>query len=111
MNRDSRRAPRRTPDRPIVVHDCMTAAVIGQIGNVSASGLLLLAHAPLALDALYQLQFVVPGENAVITVGAQAIWVDDRGGQSLQPTVWTGMRFISIVPRELALLRAWTEAG
>ena len=52
MIHDSRRAPRRHVTESIPVIDTMTDEIIGQLGNLSESGMLLIASAPLVEDAL-----------------------------------------------------------
>lgn len=109
MNEESRRAPRRTPAQPILVQDCMTGEVLGQIGNVSISGMLLLARCRLQQDALYQLSFAIPDGRPPVIAGAQALWLDERNHDPLHPAVWTGMRFISLTPEQRRSLREWIE--
>ncbi|AER57347.1 hypothetical protein DSC_13515 [Pseudoxanthomonas spadix BD-a59] len=105
---DARRAQRRNPTGVIVVSDVMTAQVIGRIGNVSETGMLLVASEHLREDALYQLQFTLPGSSstreASIDVGAHLLWTGaaHTPGQSL-----AGLRFLTISPAHLAALRDW----
>ena len=63
MIHDSRRAPRRHVTEVVPVIDTMTDEVVGQLGNLSESGMLLIASAPLLEDALYQLRFHLPGPH------------------------------------------------
>ena len=60
MIRESRRADRRNVHESIAVLDTMTEQVVGRLGNISESGMLLGANTPLLDDALYQLRFEVP---------------------------------------------------
>ena len=52
-----RRARRRKVSDTILVTDAMTDSVVGRIGNLSETGMLLMASAPLVEDALYQFRF------------------------------------------------------
>ena len=52
MNTESRRAERRNVQETISVSDTMTGQVVGRLGNLSESGMLLGASAPLLDDAL-----------------------------------------------------------
>ena len=57
MMREFRRARRRNVPKPVAVFDLMTEQVIGRVGNLSESGMLLVATEPVIDDALYQLRF------------------------------------------------------
>lgn len=105
-----RRARRRRAIARIDVVDAMTDAVIGQLGNLSESGLLLIAHAPLNEDALYQWRFRLPqpgGGDAEVECGAQVLWLD-RSGASAQ--LWAGARFILLPKTAQQALNAWVDA-
>ena len=107
MSNDSRRTQRRNVHEPVMVVDNMTEQVIGRLGNISESGMLLVANAPLVEDALYQLRFEITersGRATAIDVGAHLIWVGSAHtpGQS-----WAGLRFLTIEESQLAVLRQW----
>ncbi|MET0718933.1 MAG: PilZ domain-containing protein [Pseudoxanthomonas sp.] len=107
MSNDSRRSQRRNVHEPVMVVDTMTEEIIGRLGNLSESGMLLVANAPLVEDALYQLRFEItdPAGRAVgINVGSHLLWVGSANtpGQS-----WAGLRFLTIEDSQLAVLRQW----
>ena len=107
MSNDSRRTQRRNVHEPVMVVDAMSEQIIGRLGNISESGMLLVANAPLVEDALYQLRFEIAdatGRAAAIDVGAHLIWVGSANtpGQS-----WAGLRFLTIEESHLAILRQW----
>jgi hypothetical protein len=107
MIRESRRADRRNVHETVTVRDTMTEQVIGRLGNISESGMLLVASAPLLDDALYQLRFEIPdrtGRTVKLDVGAHLIWVGSANtpGQS-----WAGLRFLTISEEHLVTLRHW----
>ena len=64
MIQEFRRARRRKAADMIQVSDAMTGEMVGRIGNLSESGLLLIASSSLENDALYQLRFTLPGRSA-----------------------------------------------
>ena len=104
-----RRKLRRNPDHSVEVFDVMTEELIGRIGNLSETGMLLHADASLADDALYQLRFVlhsVDGDKHTYEVGAHHLWSDAAGtpGQ-----FWTGLRFIDVSPNDAQQLRQWVH--
>ena len=109
-NHDTRRAPRRNVPHPVMVVDTMTGDAVGQLSNISESGMLLIASKPLAEDALYQLQFRLdgmPSRETPIEVGAHVQWAAPANtpGQ-----MWVGLRFLVLGAAERASLQAWVSA-
>lgn len=107
---EARRSRRRRVDDRVDVIDQMTERSVGQLGNISESGMLLLANAPLSEDALYQLRFVLSdraGNRHAFEIGAHLLWQNDAAapGQS-----WTGFRFLSMDDGQIDLLRDWIDA-
>lgn len=105
-----RRARRRRVETRVEVVDVMTGELVGQVANVSETGLLMLARLPVREDCLYQLRFSLPDREEgylPIDVGTHLLWINDAAaaGQS-----WVGARFLSITDESLARLRAWIEA-
>ena len=96
MNTESRRAERRNVQETISVSDTMTGQVVGRLGNLSESGMLLGASAPLLDDALYQLRFELPdrtGKMVPIDVGAHLVWI---GSANTPGHSWAGLRFLTM---------------
>jgi hypothetical protein len=105
-----RRARRRKVSDTILVTDAMTDSVVGRVGNLSETGMLLIASAPLVEDALYQFRFSLPdarGRENVFEVGAHLLWLDHA---SAPGQAWTGFRFIAVAPEQAEELRQWIEA-
>ena len=109
MIQEFRRAKRRKAPGTIPVTDAMTGRVVGRIGNLSQSGLLLIADEPLVEDALYQFQFSLPHENGPleVEVGAHLLWIDHGSTRS---QIWTGLRFLALGAEQTRRLRRWIEA-
>ena len=110
MIHEFRRAKRRKAPDNILVTDTMTERVIGRIGNLSQTGMLLIASEPLTDDALYQFRFILPandGDAAAVDVGAHLLWLDTASapGQS-----WAGFRFIAVPETHARRMRAWIDA-
>ena len=104
---DTRRAPRRQVSDLIPVTDQMRDSVVGRLGNVSETGMLMLASAALRDDALYQLRFPLPladGRSEWIDVGVHLLWSEPAHapGQS-----WAGFRFLTLSREHRQLLRRW----
>ncbi|UNK50935.1 PilZ domain-containing protein [Lysobacter sp. S4-A87] len=111
MNEEFRRARRRSIQEPVQVVDTMTDTVVGQLSNLSESGMLLIATAPLVDDALYQLRFNLrgtPHQTSPIEVGAHLLWQDKT---STPGQTWSGFRFITMLESELQQLRNWLDTG
>ncbi len=105
-----RRAPRRKVSENIQVTDAMAERVIGRIGNVSETGMLLIANMPLNDDALYQLRFPLPdagGRDAECEFGAHQLWQEEAGMPGLY---WVGLRFIAIPDDQGERLQRWINA-
>ena len=104
---DTRRAPRRQVSDLVPVTDQMRDCVVGRLGNVSETGMLMLASAALRDDALYQLRFPLPladGRSEVIDVGVHLLWSEPAHapGQS-----WAGFRFLTLARDAREQLRHW----
>ncbi len=110
MINEFRRARRRKAADMILVTDLMTERVVGHIGNLSESGMLLIASEALVDDALYQFQFMLPDDNGKpvpVEVGVHLLWLDRA---SAPGQAWTGFRFIAVAESQRTRLRAWIEA-
>lgn len=104
-----RRAKRRRATHDIAVFDNMTEQVVGKIGNLSESGVLLILGAPPCADALYQLRFDLPmggGRPLEVEVGAHELWQDDAAAPG---QVWAGFRFIDVAANSLEHIRQWVD--
>lgn len=110
MINEFRRARRRKASDTILVVDAMTERVIGRIGNLSETGMLLMAGPPLVDDALYQFRFSLPapdGGETTIEIGSHLLWMDQA---SAPGQVWAGFRFIGMTDRQAGPLRSWIDA-
>jgi len=108
MIQEFRRARRRKAPEVIMVTDAMTAGVIGRVGNLSETGMLLIASEPLLEDALYQLAFTLPdAPDTPVEIGAHLLWLDDA---TLAGASWAGFRFIGATPSLVHRLQGWVNA-
>ena len=106
-----RRAPRRKVSDNVLVTDAMTERVVGRIGNLSETGMLLIANLPLNDDALYQLRFHLQdarGQDQPIDVGAHLVW---SAPANTPGQAFAGLRFLTIDREPLERLRNWVNAG
>lgn len=106
---DYRRAKRRKANEPIDVVDSMTDRVVGQLSNLSETGMLLMLNQPLTSDALYQFSVRLPGpggEHRAVELGSHELWSDEA---SASGQGWSGFRFIDVSPADATLIRHWVE--
>ena len=86
MNEFRRARRRQVPDHVQVI-DTMTDEVLGRIGNLSETGMLLMAHGPGVDDGLYQVRFQLTARGGVVhslDVGAHQLWAEpNRSGGSI----------------------------
>ena len=105
-----RRVPRRKILATVEVVDTMTEAVIGRLGNLSETGMLVITSAHLVEDALYQLRFVLheaPDPPLSIQVGVHLLWQDSA---SATGQTWSGFRFIAVLDSQMSQLRQWLDS-
>jgi hypothetical protein len=104
---EKRRGPRKRLDVQLQVSDAMTGNVVGQLSNISLEGLMLVTHAPIVDDALYQFTFQLPdshGRLHPVEVGVHELWSERA---TMQGRSWAGFRIIDISPGDLLVLREW----
>lgn len=109
MSSEFRRRPRRALTQTILVTDTMTGRDVGRIGNLSETGMLLIANVPLVVDALYQFGFELTwedGKTAAFEIGARLLWLDPSASAD---RVWTGFRFLAIPADQIESLRSWIK--
>lgn len=107
MSEEYRRAKRKVVNDRIEVSDAMLQSVIGMIGNISETGIMMLTNQPMQDDALFQLQFSLQdtgGNVRQISLGAHQLWSEPANAPGQH---WTGFRFIDIGPDDLTILRIW----
>ena len=110
MIHDARRAPRRHVSDVVPVIDTMTDGVVGQLGNLSETGMLLIANLPLNDDALYQLRFPLRddgGHDIQCEFGAHQLWQEEAGASGMY---WIGLRFIAIPDEQAERLKRWIDS-
>lgn len=107
--KEFRRNRRRQVAEIVQITDSMTDMVIGHVGNVSETGMLVMSNTPLTVDALYQLRFSLPdGAGRVpFEVGVHLLWRDQA---SAPGQAWAGFRFITMSDQQMQQLRRWIDA-
>ncbi|HET7662104.1 MAG TPA: PilZ domain-containing protein [Rhodanobacteraceae bacterium] len=105
-----RRAARKNISDPIPVENVISEKMLGRIGNLSLSGLMLICSERLCRDAIYQIRFALPdghdGETVPMEVGVHEQWTEQTIGPG---QFWSGMRIIDISTEDEARLARWLE--
>lgn len=103
---ERRRAERKHADQAVAVCDLIHDRPIGQLANLSATGMQLISHAVPRSDAVYQVSLGLPGADAAppLELGIQEQWQDAAHAPG---QVWAGFRIISISPADAERLDAW----
>lgn len=107
---EHRRAPRRRVETAIPVENAISDQVIGHVGNISSSGMMLISDHPLTPDAIYQLRLTLPsrGHGAhTIEFGVHEQWGE---AANVPGQHWTGFRIIAISESDAHKLHTWIEA-
>jgi hypothetical protein len=100
-----RRSARETPGAIVPVVDGLTGERMGQIGNLSAEGLMLIAQNHIEQGSLFQMEFTLTdlGEKEhTFNVGALCLWCSVANSRS---TFWAGFEIMDISERDAATLR------
>jgi hypothetical protein len=109
--REHRRSKRRNPETPVQVFNTISGEPIGQIGNLSPDGMMLIAFREVHADALYQFSFPLPLEHHApieIEVGMHEQWSEPA---SVPGQYWAGFRIVSISVEDQELLNEWVDGN
>jgi len=108
---EQRRSPRKRPLQALHVTNAITGEIIGQVGNLSRDGMLLIANRALADDALFQFTFSLPGRAGAsarrLEIGVHEQWHEPA---TIPGQFWTGFRIIDIDAADKLALAAWLDA-
>ena len=106
---ENRRSRRKPPRQGIAVTDSLTGKTIGQVGNLSSDGMLLIADHAIADDALFQFNFELPETDPPrrIEVGVHEQWGEPANTQG---QYWAGFRIIDIGREDLKALDDWVSS-
>jgi hypothetical protein len=104
---EHRRAPRKRASSPMPVTDVMSEKVIGQLGNLSASGMMLIGLRAPATDAVYQVSLALPdayGKRQTIQLGIQEQWHEPAAAPG---QYWSGYRIVAASDEDAHVIEAW----
>ncbi len=106
---EQRRLDRKTLRPPVQVYDAMSGERLGQIGNITSQGLMIISPDPIEEDLLFQLNFTLPAEGKsahAFTVGAHCLWCSEAESTG---THWAGFEIMDIADADAALLEDAVE--
>ncbi|MDE1892891.1 MAG: PilZ domain-containing protein [Pseudomonadota bacterium] len=104
---ERRRANRKPVDFDATVIDTIAEQPFGRIGNLSATGMLLISATPPRQEAVYQLRLPLPesgGAQRRIDVGVQEQWHEQTASADV---IWAGYRIIAISDPDAERLKEW----
>jgi hypothetical protein len=104
---EQRRAHRKQVSSPMPAVDVMSDQVMGQVGNLSATGIMLIGARAPVIDAVYQISVALPGEGSgqkPIEIGIQEQWNESAG---MPGQFWSGYRIVAISDADNSRVEAW----
>ncbi len=106
---DKRRALRKPISGVVLVENGLNGAALGRVGNLSNTGLMLIAPRRLRENALFQIGFTLPGSDGhahAMEIGVHEQWTSTAvtPGQ-----FWIGLRIIDISDADQKVLDDWLQ--
>jgi hypothetical protein len=104
---EHRRSPRKRAEFTVEVTDVIQRRPLGQLGDLSKGGLMLISPRTPRAEAIYQLRVPLAGmqhPDPTIEVGVQALW---HRLAAVPGQVWAGYRIIAISDADSHLLTRW----
>ena len=102
---DQRRYDRKAPSSVVPVIDALTGERMGQIGNLSPEGLMLIAQNFIEQGALFQIEFTLTDRDQqehTFDVGAFCLWCSAAKSRD---TFWAGFEIMDISEQDASTLR------
>lgn len=107
---NKRRAQRKRATFTAVVTNAISGQPIGQLGNLSSSGMLLISTQAPRSDAIYQVNLTLPTASRLllqsqpIEVGIQEQWHEPAATPG---KIWAGYRIVAITDADAGRLESW----
>lgn len=107
---NQRRAERKRANFTAIVTDVISGLPIGQLGNLSSTGMLLICSQAPRSEALYQVSIPLPGSGRLLTqsqpieAGIQEQWHEQANSSG---QVWAGYQIVAITDVDAARLDSW----
>lgn len=104
---EERRAPRKRVTSPMPIMDVIVERVIGQLGNLSATGMMVLTtHAP-RKAAVHQVSFMLPDaqhREHRVEIGIQEQWHEPAASPG---QFWAGYRIVAASDDDVRAIDEW----
>ncbi len=107
---NQRRAERKRASANAIVTNAITGQRIGQVGNLSSTGMMLILEEAPRRDALYQVSVALPSsgrsllQSQPIEVGIQEQW---QAPAASSDQTWAGFRIVAITDIDASRLEGW----
>jgi hypothetical protein len=104
---EQRRAPRKRVTSPMPIVDVMTERVVGQLGNLSATGMMVLATSAPGNGVVRQVSFMLPDaqhREHRVEIGIQEQW-HERAASAGQ--FWAGYRIVAASDDDVRAIDEW----
>jgi len=104
---EQRRAPRKRATAPIVVKNWFTEQEIGQLGNLSATGVMLLLKSQPRDGAVYQVVFTLHDAHHRqhrVEIGIQEQWHEPAASNG---QFWAGYRIVAASEDDVRAIDEW----
>lgn len=104
---EERRAPRRRVTSPMPIVDVMIERVIGQLGNLSATGMMVLATRAPRKGAVHQVSFMLPDaqhREHRVEIGIQEQWHEPAASPG---QFWAGYRIVAASDDDVRAIDEW----
>lgn len=92
---NKRKQVRKVAHIVLEISDHHTGASLGQVVNITTEGLLLISRAPIAIDAVFQMDMHLTEPPNTTSFGATALWSSPARQEGC---FWTGFHIIDISP-------------
>ena len=106
---DQRRVDRKILHPPVLVFDAMSGERLGQIGNISSQGLMVICPNAIDEGLLFQLNFTLAADDRTtrpFTIGAHCLWCSEAESTG---TYWTGFEIMDITEEDAEILEDAVE--
>ena len=93
---EKRKLPRKWAPDKVTVYDRTTGTAVGQVVNMTTSGVLLLSDGPIHAERVFQLRISLPesiGDGDALEFGAESLWESPAMDEN---NYWTGLQIIDI---------------
>ncbi|MEJ1381806.1 MAG: PilZ domain-containing protein [Candidatus Sedimenticola sp. (ex Thyasira tokunagai)] len=106
---EQRQYPRKFSSSRVSIFDLGSQEPLGNLGNLSATGLMLITDRELRPGHIFQLEMTLLGEEGeeyTFTFGAESLWVQRISSSEHS---WVGLQIIDMAESDTALIERLTQ--